>query len=126
MEIHWHTFNVPKCGYAVKKKFVGEWRIVESDEWSPDYLDMIKEAEIKITTRGTGHINFGAFEGMIDAEKDEWNPEEVIQFSFYGRDEDETVSGRGTAKIIDEEMIGRIVFHCGMKAKFRATKKPKI
>ena len=117
------SMEISSGGYSVKKKFVGKWSITETDKWSADYLDMIKEAEIKVTTRGTGHIRFGAFEAQIDAMKDEWNPEEVMQFSFVGEDEDDSVTGRGSAKIVDGEMLGRIVFHYGMKATFKAVKK---
>ena len=125
MKAYWATFEIPTGGYSVKKKFVGEWRITETDEWSSDFLDMVKEARIKISTRGTGFINFGAFEGEIDAMKDEWNTEEVMQFSFIGEDEGDIVAGRGSAKIIDDAMIGRIVFHYGMKANFKVVKKAK-
>jgi len=124
-KIHYSEIEIPNGKYAVKKKFIGEWIISETSEWSADFLNLEGKAKIKISSRGTGEIKFGAVHVFIDAMKDEWNPEEVIQFSFEGIDEGDPVSGRGTAKIVNEKLVGRFVFHMGMDSTFTAERKPK-
>jgi hypothetical protein len=56
------VWEVPPGRWAVKKKFVGSWRIAELQGYDSDYVDLCGPAKLKITTRGGGHINFGAVE----------------------------------------------------------------
>jgi hypothetical protein len=118
------NFEVPNATYAVKRKFMGKWLIRTSSEWSYDYLSMRSRPEINISSSGYGTIRFGAFEGVLDAMKDEFRPDDIMQFSFYGSDEGDEVCGRGVACIEGEFMKGRIVFHRGMTSDFEAEKLP--
>lgn len=118
------TFEVPNATYAVKRKFMGKWHIRKSSEWSYDYLSMECQPEIDISSSGYGTIRFGAFEGILDAMKDEFRPDDIMQFSFYGSDEGDEVCGRGVAYIEDALMKGRIMFHRGMSSDFEAEKTP--
>jgi hypothetical protein len=119
-----YTWEVPNATYAVKRKFVGRWHICASSEWSYDYLAMEGRPEIGISSSGYGTIRFGAFEGILDAMKDEFRPDDVTQFSFYGSDEDDEVCGRGAMVIENGLMKGRIVFHRGITSDFEAKRLP--
>ena len=119
------SLEIPNATYAVKRKFMGRWRIRATSEWDYDYLSMIEEPIIEVTSSGYGTVNFGAFSAILDAMKDEYRPDEVMQFSFRGSDEGDEVCGRGCASIDGDLMVGRIVFNRGMSSNFEAEKQPK-
>jgi hypothetical protein len=45
---------------------VGRWRIVSSDLWQRDHLDLCGPAMIIIKANGAGEVNFGALEASLD------------------------------------------------------------
>ena len=83
---------------------------------------MLEKPILEVSSGGYGTINFGVFSAILDAMKDEYRPDDVMQFSFHGSDEGDDVCGRGCASIQDELMVGRIAFHRGMVANFEAEK----
>ncbi len=119
------SMDIPNATYAVKRKFMGKWHIRATSEWDYDYLSLVERPEIDISSSGYGTIRFGVFEGILDAMKDEFRPDDIMQFSFHGSDESDEVCGRGCAHIENELMIGRIAFHRGMVSNFEAEKLPR-
>lgn len=123
-ELFVFSLEIPNATYAVKRKFMGRWHIRSASEWSYDYLSMEQRPELKISSSGYGTIRFGAFEGILDAMKDEFRPDDILQFSFHGSDDGDGTCGRGVAYIENEIMKGRIAFHRGIVSEFEAEKLP--
>ncbi len=113
------VWEVPAGKWTVKKKFVGQWRVTELQGFDADYADLCGPAMMKISTRGTGQMNFGAVEMELDCKMDDLD-ERVLRFSFEGADEGDPICGRGYCIIDGDEMIGRIFRHYGDEFGFRA------
>jgi hypothetical protein len=123
-EIAYSVWEVPSGKWTVKKKFVGVWRITELKEYDADYVDLCGPAKVKISTRGTGQINFGAIEAEIDCKMDELD-ERVLRLSFEGEDEGDHFIGRGYCLVEGDDMTGRLFRHFGDQFSFRATRTKK-
>lgn len=111
--------------WAVKKKFVGYWRITVLVGFAAEYLDLCGPAMIIISPGGIGQMNFGAVEIELDCKMDDLN-DMVLRFSFEGADEGDPISGRGYCLDRNDEMTGRILRHCGDEMEFKAQRVPKI
>jgi hypothetical protein len=81
-------------------RLIGRWRIVESDLWDRDHLDLCGPATLTITTQG-GEIAFGALEAGLEVEY----ARDSIGFRWAGRDEGDEVQGEGTAELLDDGTI---------------------
>jgi hypothetical protein len=99
---------------------VGEWRIVEMEQWDQDYVDMEEPGHITFKKGGSGGFHFGCVDARLDWHHDSSN--ERVDFTFDGCDEGDQVSGRGWAKIEGKQMVGRIAFHLGDESGFKARK----
>jgi hypothetical protein len=118
-EIFHEVWDVPSGQWTVKKKFVGSWRITQLQGYDADYVDLSGPAKLKISSRGTGHMNFGAVEAEIDCKMDDFD-ERVLRFSFEGGDEGDPMCGRGYCLIDGDRMIGRMFRHFGDEFAFKA------
>jgi len=118
------AWEVPAGKWTVKKNLVGSWRITEIKGFGSDYVDLCGPAKIKISTRGTGKINFGAIEAELDCKMDDLD-EKILRFSFEGADEGDPFSGRGYCFIEGDEMIGRLFRHFGDEFGFKAKRQKK-
>lgn len=87
-------WEVPSGKWTVKKPFVGSWRITELPGFDAEYVDLCGPAKIKVSTRGTGTMNFGAVEVDLDCKMDDLD-ERVLRFSFEGGDDGDPTCGRG-------------------------------
>ena len=76
-------WKIPPGKWAVKKKFVGAWRIIELEGFDAAYVDLCGPAIIKISSSEIGRMNFGAVEMELDCKMDDLN-EQVVRFSFEG------------------------------------------
>lgn len=114
--LHW---EVPAGKWTVRKKFVGQWRVTELQGFDSDYVDLCGPAKMKLSTRGTGRMNFGAVEVELDCKMDE-RDERVLHFSFEGADEGDPISGRGYCLVEGNEMTGRVFRHFGDEFGFKA------
>lgn len=66
----WGT-TIPRCGgdgmtAAVDCRIVGRWRIVETDLWGREYLDLCRPATLVIDHDGQGELAFGALQAGLD------------------------------------------------------------
>lgn len=118
------VWQVPSGKWTVKKPFVGSWRITELQGFDAEYVDLCGPAKIKVSTRGTGGMNFGAVDVELDCKMDELN-ERVLHFSFEGGDEGDPICGRGFCLVDGDEMVGRLFRHGGDEFGFKAKKTPK-
>jgi hypothetical protein len=112
-------WEVPSAKWAVKKKFVGSWRITELQGFDADYIDLCGPAKLKISSRGTGYMSFGAVDAELDCKMDDLN-ERVLRFSFEGSDEGDPICGRGYCVVEGDLMTGRIFRHCSDEFGFKA------
>lgn len=105
----------------MNSKLIGKWRIIDSEEWSPDMLNMDSDASFEIDKDGFGFFNFCAVEADIDyrCAKDDDNK---IHFSFSGNDDRDPASGRGWAKLQANKLKIQLYFHRGMESWFNAEK----
>ncbi|MCW8854202.1 MAG: hypothetical protein OQK76_13470 [Gammaproteobacteria bacterium] len=105
----------------MNSELLGKWRIIDSEEWAPDMLNMDGDAYIEIEKDGFGFINFCAVEVDLDyrcSKKDD----NKIYFSFSGNDDNDPVSGRGWAKLHGNKLKAQIYFHRGMESWLNAEK----
>ncbi len=99
------------------KAFLGRWRIVTSELWDPESLHAFEPAHFTFESRGRGGLGLIAVEAEIDWRLDR----DRIEFSWSGHDDGEVATGRGWAKLTEEdELEGRIYFHQGDDSGFVA------
>jgi hypothetical protein len=102
--------------------FTGRWRIVSMPGWDDDYLDEEEPAYIEFDERGGGEFHFGYVHGNMDCRLGTRDGEPAVEWTWEGTDgADMTeMTGRGWAKLEDEELHGMIVIHLGDESIFVA------
>ena len=96
---------------------IGRWRIVGSDTWDRDYLDLVEPAFINIDRGGRGELAFGVVNASLDLEYSRT----MVFFTFEGFDEGDEVSGSGSAELQDDGTLEiEIAFHLGDEAILKA------
>ncbi|MGD0564293.1 MAG: hypothetical protein ABSA66_14535 [Roseiarcus sp.] len=88
-------------------ELVGRWRIVESDIWAHDHLDLCGPTMITIADHGRGEIALGPLQAGLDIEYSRSS----VGFTWAGFDETDEVSGDGSAELLDDGSI-EIEFAC--------------
>ncbi len=95
----------------------GKWRIIETDLWDSDFLDMLEPAYIRFGKDGSGEMIFGAVQLGLDCSI----APNTIFFTFEGSDEMTPVSGTGSAELMDDGTLeGEFNFLLGDEAQFKA------
>ena len=102
------------------KPFIGKWAIIEMEAWEQNYVNMEVPGHFTFHKDGSGHFQFGLVQGEMDCRLEDIRGKERIEFSWEGREELDSASGRGWALIENEELQGRIFFHMGDDSAFRA------
>jgi nucleoside-diphosphate-sugar epimerase len=96
---------------------IGKWRIVEMEGFDRDYIDLVELGYITFDTRGGGEFAFGAVTGNLEL----WYARRSVEFTWYGSDEMDEVSGSGSAELEDDGTLsGEIIFHDSDEYGFRA------
>lgn len=96
---------------------IGRWRIVETDMWDSDYIDLVEPGYIAFDPRGQGEFAFGAVTASLDL----WYAPSSIDFTWRGSDEGDEVFGDGSAELDDDgNLIGEIRFGYGDETEFKA------
>ena len=94
-------------------RVIGRWRIVGSDTWDRDYLDLVGPAFISINRGGRGELAFGVVNASLDLEYSQT----MVFFTFEGSDEGDEVSGSGSAELLEDGTLEvEIAFHLGDEA----------
>lgn len=100
--------------------FQGTWRIVETDLWDEDTLDLSGPAQITFDADGGGSLAMIAIQADVDGRLDG----KRVEFSWIGDDDGTPTAGRGWAKITRTGTLeGRIFIHRGDEASFRARRR---
>jgi hypothetical protein len=77
---------------------IGRWRIVASDLWDRDYLDLANSAYLQIGADGWAEFSFGAVDATAELEYGR----RIIFFHWSGFDEGDAVGGNGSAELNDD------------------------
>ena len=80
----------------------GRWRIIESDLWDTNYLDLTEPAHFTFGEKGQSEFAFGCVNATMDIEYSRT----LIFFRFMGFDEGTEVSGSGSAELDDDGNLG--------------------
>ena len=95
----------------------GRWRIVETELWDQDALDLVVPAHITFGRNGVGEMQLIAIGASVE-ERGAGAP--VVDFSWSGFDEMDPSSGRGKATIDGDTMQGKLFIHQGDESSFVA------
>ncbi len=74
---------------AACNPLLGKWRIVKTDLWEADYLDMLEPAFIEFKRDGLGEFRFGCVIGGLDSHY----MSAAAHFTWQGSDEMDQVCG---------------------------------
>ena len=101
----------------------GRWRIVETELWDSDALNLVAPAFIEFGEEGLGSFGFIAVQGEMDCREVVRDGRLGVEFSWEGNDECDPASGRGWA-VLEEDgsLCGRIFFHFGDDSGFTAVR----
>ena len=115
-----------------KSPFEGLWHIVSMSGWDEDYFNEEVQAFIEFEANGTGHFQFGYVQGYMDWRAGTRDGQPAVEWTWEGTDgADMTeMTGRGWAKLEDDDLHGMIVIHLGDESDFvakraKAPKRPK-
>ena len=106
------------------KVFLGNWRIIETELWDREALDLVAPAMLSLKPKGVGQIAFIAIEAQLDYRVVMRDGLPGVEFSFQGSDEGDEVMGRGWAILQGEQLRGRLFFHQGDDSSFVARREP--
>jgi hypothetical protein len=98
------------------------WRIVETELWDLDDLDVMEPAHLTLKPNGHGSLALLAIEAILDYRVVQREGLPSIEFSFEGSDEGDQISGRGWAILDGEQLRGRIFIHHGDDSGFTAAR----
>ena len=92
---------------------VGRWRIVETEVWDPDALDLVVPAYIAFDGNGLGEMQLIAIGASIDYRVEKRLDGPVVEFSWSGFDDGDPASGRASARVDGDTMRGKLFIHQG-------------
>jgi len=102
---------------------LGRWRIVETELWDTEALDLVEPAFMEFGKDGMGRFGFIAVEGWMDCRHVERAGRSMVESTWDGNDDCDHTSGRGWAELqADGSLSGRIYFHLGDDSAFRAVR----
>jgi len=101
---------------------VGKWRIIESDQWDKDYLDLVEPAKAIFTdpnSKDHSEITFGVVDVGLTLEYSQT----MMAFTFHGSDEGDEISGSGWAEVLDDGTLEiKFTFFGGDEAILKAVR----
>ena len=103
-----------------KRLLTGVWRIVDTELWDLDDLDLLEPAHLILEPDGLGALRLLAIEADLDYRIVERDGCAAVEFSFEGSDEGDQISGRGWAILDGEQLRGRLFLHRGDDSGFTA------
>jgi hypothetical protein len=107
----------------MKDEYLGRWRIIDMEEWSQDYIDMVVPGYILFEADDSGEFQFGLVRGYMNCRIKPYGDSERVEFTWDGEDEMDPASGRGWAMINEDgQLEGILYFHNGDDSGFTAEK----
>ena len=101
----------------------GRWRIIETEVWDTDALDMVVPAHLTLDRRGVGEVRLVAIDASVDYRVTDDGGRVVVEFSWSGFDDMEPTSGRARATVSGDEMHGTLFIHHGDESTFSAKRR---
>lgn len=98
----------------------GRWRIVETELWDQEALDLVVPAYMRFDRSGLGEMELIAIGASIDYRVGQRDGALVLEFSWSGFDEMDATSGRAWARIDGDTMRGKLFIHQGDESTFVA------
>lgn len=99
-----------------KTDIIGYWRILHTDGWDQEALDLIRPAHVRFSGQ-SGSLLMIAVEASLDCRYER----DRVDFSLFGADEHDPLAGRGWDKIDKVgKMEGMLSFHDGDETEFTA------
>jgi hypothetical protein len=109
----------------LKATSAGRWRLIETDLWGDDSIDLLEEAHLVFGTNRLGSLVVGAPQADIDHRADERDGRPSVEFSWLGDDDRHPASGRGWAQIQpDGTMRVKLYIHLGDEVTMVAARSP--
>jgi hypothetical protein len=103
--------------------FIGYWKIVSMETWAQKYVDLVVPGFIEFMMedeRLTGSFQFGTVVGWLDCRLREIDRVPFVEWSWDGRSDTDPASGRGWARVVEGELVGRIFIHAADDSAFKA------
>lgn len=88
--------------------------------WDAEYFDTEVPAHITVRKGLTGELQFGLVQGELDGRIETIGGVLRLEFSWYGVDENDPVSGRGWLQVTSDQAEGRIFIHLGDDSALKA------
>ncbi|SLM30950.1 conserved hypothetical protein [Desulfamplus magnetovallimortis] len=101
-------------------KFIGKWRITEMEMWDQDFVDAEVPGYISFSEDNQGEFHFGYVHGYMHCRYIQ--KKEKVEFSWDGNDEMDPASGKGSAAIEGDRLVGELSFYEGDDSGFEAIK----
>jgi hypothetical protein len=98
----------------------GRWRIVETELWDQEALDLVVPAYMRFDRNGLGEMELIAIGASIDYRVEQRDGVFVLEFSWSGFDEMDATSGRAWARIDGDTIRGKLFIHQGDESTFVA------
>ena len=110
---------------SAQQRFDGKWRIVSTECWDEESLDMVGQAHIRFDSSGLrGQFLCGTDQGDMDCRFGERDGKSLVEFSWEGFTDTDQACGRGWAVVGEGDMLnGRLYCHFGEEYGFRASKR---
>ena len=105
---------------VVEREILGEWLIVESEEWDREALDLLGPASIIFGPERTGELRMIAVVADLDYRVSSRGGQMLVEFSLEGTQEGDKISGRGWAIASGRGLRGHLYFHGSDDSEFLA------
>jgi hypothetical protein len=109
-----------------RQQFLGAWRIVETEVWAQDALNLVAPAQLAVDANGLGRLEFIAIQADIDYRLTTRDGLDALEFTWQGLDDGDECSGRGWAVLEHDRLHGRLFIHRGDDSSFTAVRPKSI
>ena len=99
---------------------LGTWRIIDTEVWSQDDLDLVEPACLRLEADQSGSLRLIAIQADVDYRVTTNRGTTLVEFSFAGNDDGDQISGRGSAILEANELRGKLFIHRGDESAFIA------
>lgn len=100
--------------------FCGRWRIIETEVWDSDALDLIVPVHITFGADGLGDMEMIAIGASVDYRIVNRGRVQYVEFSWSGYDDSDRSCGRGWARLEGNLLKGEFFIHKGDDSTFIA------